>query len=206
MNQILMAGGGQPGFDPTTLHNMFAFRHRVFHDRLGWDVTSDHGLEHDHFDRLDPVYLLARDAQQRVEGCWRILPTTGPYMLRDTFPQLLGDAPAPCAPNVWELSRFAVEPGDGSSSQARLNAVAMDMMRRAYEFAIEHNISHYVTVTSVALERLMKAGGIPLLRFGDGKAQRIGKVLTVACWIAIDEPLRQALYPVHEAAGTRHAA
>jgi acyl homoserine lactone synthase len=99
-----------------------------------------------------------------------------------------------------------VEPGDGGSSQARLNQVAMDMMRRAYEFAIEHRISHYVTVTSVALERLMKSGGIPLLRFGDGKAQRIGKVLTVACWIAIDEPLRQALYPDQRAVDAQHAA
>lgn len=206
MSQILMAGGDQPGFDPATLEHMFAFRHHIFHDRLGWDVTSDRGLEYDHFDRLDPVYLLARDGQERVEGCWRILPTTGPYMLRDTFPQLLGDAPAPCAPSVWELSRFAVEPGDSACSQARLNQVAMDMMRRAYEFAIEHHISHYVTVTSVALERLMKAGGIPLIRLGDGKAQRIGKVLTVACWIAIDEPLHQALYPAQEVAGTRHAA
>lgn len=206
MNQILMAGGGQPGFDPTTLRNMFAFRHRVFHDRLGWDVTSDHGLEHDHFDRLDPVYLLARDARLQVEGCWRILPTTGPYMLRDTFPQLLGDTAAPSAPDIWELSRFAVEPGDGGNSQARLNEVALDMMRRAYEFAVEHRISHYVTVTSVALERLMRAGGIPMTRFGNGKAQRIGKVLTVACWIRIDEDLRRALYPAREAAGTRHAA
>jgi acyl homoserine lactone synthase len=206
MSQILMAGGGQPGFDPVTLVHMFAFRHRIFHDRLGWDVTSDHGLEYDHFDRLDPVYLLARDEQLQVEGCWRILPTTGPYMLRDTFPQLLGDTPAPCAADVWELSRFAVEPGDGGCSQARLNQVALDLMRRAYEFAMEHRIRHYVTVTSVALERLMKAGGVPLVRLGDGRAQRIGKVLTVACWIAIDEPLRQALFPVRETTGARHAA
>ena len=206
MSQVQMAGGGQPRFDLVTMQQMFAFRHRVFHDRLGWDVPSDHGMEHDHFDQLDPVYLLARDGRERVEGCWRILPTTGPYMLRDTFPQLLGDDAAPAAPSIWELSRFAVEPGDGGCSQARLNQVAMDMMRLAYEFAVEHHISHYVTVTSVALERLMKSGGIPLLRFGDGKAQRIGKVLTVACWIGIDETLRQALYPDQGAISTQHAA
>ena len=206
MHQILMAGGGLARFDPITLRTMFAFRHRIFHDRLGWDVTSDRGLEHDAFDRLDPVYLLARDDHQRVEGCWRILPTTGPYMLRDTFPQLLGGHSAPQAPDIWELSRFAVEPGDGSSSQAQLNSVALDMMRRAYAFAVENGIRQYVTVTSVALERLMKAGGIPMLRFGEGKAQRIGKVLTVACWIPIDEALNQALYPAQQSVGTRHAA
>lgn len=206
MSQILMAGGGRPGFDPVTLVHMFAFRHQVFHDRLGWDVTSDHGLEYDHFDRLDPVYLLARDENARVEGCWRILPTTGPYMLRDTFPQLLGGMPAPHSLDVWELSRFAVDPGDGERGQARLNQVALDLMRRAFDFAVEHHIHQYVTVTSVALERLMKAGGVPMTRLGDGRAQRIGKVLTVACRIAVDEPLRQALYPVQPTAMARHAA
>lgn len=207
MSQIVLAGGEMPLFDPVTLIRMFAFRHRIFHERLGWEVTSDHGMEYDHFDELNPVYLLARDQRKLVEGCWRILPTTGPYMLKDTFPQLLCGQDAPAAEDIWELSRFAVEPAEGAEcQQAQLNRVAMDMMRSAYEFAIEHGISRYVTVTSVALERLMKKAGVPLYRFGDGKAQRIGKVLTVACWIDIDENLRQALYADTLPVDTQHAA
>ncbi len=207
MSHILLAGGERPLFDPVTLIRMFAFRHKVFHERLGWEVTSDHGMEYDHFDELNPVYLLAKDQTQQVEGCWRILPTTGPYMLRDTFPQLLCNESAPAAPHIWELSRFAVETAaDSECQQARLSRVAMDMMRSAYEFAVENHITHYVTVTSVALERLMKKAGVPLYRFGDGKAQRIGKVLTVACWINIDHTLHQALYPADQTADTQHAA
>lgn len=195
MSQVMLAGGGASTLDPVTLVRMFSFRHRIFHDRLGWEVTSDHGMEYDHFDELDPVYILAKDQHKLVEGCWRLLPTTGPYMLKDTFPQLLAGESVPTDPNIWELSRFAVEPGNSECQQARLNEVAMGMMRSAYEFAVAHDISHYVTVTSVALERLMKKAGVPMYRFGDGRAQRIGKVLTVACWIPIDDALKEALCP-----------
>ncbi len=41
-------------------------------------------------------------------GSWRLLPTTGPYMLRDVFPQLLHGVAAPAAADTWEISRFAV--------------------------------------------------------------------------------------------------
>ena len=144
MSQVMLAGGEASTLDPVTLIRMFSFRHRIFHDRLGWEVTSDHGMEYDHFDELNPVYILAKDKRQSVEGCWRLLPTTGPYMLKDTFPQLLAGESVPSDPNVWELSRFAVEPGDSECQQARLNEVAMDMMRSAYEFARSHNIDHVV--------------------------------------------------------------
>ena len=47
MTQITMAGGNTPTLDPVTLIRMFAFRHKIFRERLGWDVTSDHGMEYD---------------------------------------------------------------------------------------------------------------------------------------------------------------
>ena len=53
----------------------------------------------------------------------------------------------------------------------------------------------FVTVTSVALERLLKRTGLPIRRFGDGKAQRVGKVLTVACWVDINEQFAGVVYP-----------
>ncbi len=122
-------------------------------------------------------------------------------MLKDTFPQLLRGEAAPQDPAVWELSRFAVQPRDGSSTaQASLNGVTFSMLRAAYDYAVRHHIRSYVTVTSVALERLMIKAGVPIKRFADKKAQRIGKVLTVACWIDIDERLHDALYEGRTAA------
>lgn len=195
MNNIVIAKSGDLGLDQSTLHDMFRFRHKVFHDRLKWDVTCRNNMEMDLYDELKPVYIIAKSKAKTVVGCWRLLPTIGPYMLKDTFPQLLHGESAPQANNIWELSRFAVESSaDGELAQANLSSVTFEMIRSAVLFADKQGISQYVTVTSVALERLLKFAGIRLRRFGDGKAERVGKVLSVACWIDVDDKLRQIVY------------
>src|SRR5216683_1278657 len=66
-------------------------RHRVFKERLGWDVQVSSNMEIDEFDALHPAYLMQRASDGRIQGCVRLLPTTGPTMLRDTFPALLDE-------------------------------------------------------------------------------------------------------------------
>lgn len=186
-------------YDHATLYNMFRFRHKIFHDRLKWDVNSLHGMEYDEFDALNPYHMIATDQQGQVEACWRILPTSGPYMLKDTFPELLCGEAAPQQDNIWELSRFAVAPGDNSGTgQAALNELTFDMLKRGYDFAIEQDISQYVTVTSVALERVLLHVGLPLRRMGNGRSKKIGKVTTVACWLDINEQYRRTVYDRHQ--------
>ncbi len=198
MCKILLGGGDAPRFGQSVLLDMFAFRHEVFYRRLGWDVRTRYELEYDEFDDMDPVYMLAEDDGGSIEGCWRLLPTLGPYMLRDTFPELLRGESAPSDSHVWELSRFAVAtPGNAAEKQAPLNDVTLGMIRKVYDFALAHEIREYVTVTSVALERLLKRTGLPIRRFGDGKAQKIGKVLTVACHVDINDRFREVVYPQH---------
>ncbi|MGH8604362.1 MAG: acyl-homoserine-lactone synthase, partial [Gammaproteobacteria bacterium] len=85
--------------DRSVLEEMFRLRHTVFRERLGWEVNGAQGQERDPYDDLAPVYIIARNDQRKVEGCWRILSTTGPYMLKDTFPELLRGEPAPTDPN-----------------------------------------------------------------------------------------------------------
>jgi acyl homoserine lactone synthase len=196
MSKILMGGGEIPRFDEHTLCGMFAFRHEVFFKKLGWDVETHGNLEYDLFDTFNPVYMVAKDDKESIEGCWRLLPTTGSYMLRDTFPQLLRGEEIPCDKQIWELSRFAVDASsDGGNMQAPLNSLTMGMIRNLYDFAVSHQIDQFVTVTSVALERLLKRTGLPIRRFGDGKAQRVGRVLTVACWVEINEQFANVVYP-----------
>ncbi len=205
MTEIIVGRIHDRGFDKQLAQGMFCLRHEIFHQRLGWEVESHDGMERDRYDGLDPTYMVAYEDDRRVSGCWRLLPTTGPYMLRDTFPQLLqGEAP-PSDPAIWELSRFAVRAGQESAcAQASLNGITFAMLRAAYEFAVLNRIRSYVTVTSVALERLMLRAGIPLRRFADRKARRVGRVLTVACWIDIDDRLQQALcQPAGRAAAGR---
>lgn len=196
MCKIRLGGGDAPRFGQSVLLDMFAFRHQVFYRRLGWEVHTRYELEYDEFDDMDPVYMVAESHGGEIEGCWRLLPTLGPYMLSDTFPQLLKGEPVPRDRHVWELSRFAVATReDAVEQQAPLNDVTMSMIREVYDFALSHDIHEYVTVTSVALERLLRRTGLPIRRFGDGKAQRVGKVLTVACHVDINDQFRNVVYP-----------
>lgn len=192
---IYFGKADEHNYDHSILFDMFRFRHKIFHDRLQWDVNSLHGMEYDEFDILNPYHMIATDENNRVEACWRIMPTTGPYMLKDTFPQLLRGDTAPQQDNVWELSRFAVAPTEKSGhGQAILNDLTFRMFRRSYEFALSMGITSYVTVTSAAVERMLTHAGFPMRRFGDGKSQKVGKVTTVACWMDINEQYRKAAF------------
>lgn len=192
MSQILLGYPTDSHMDRQALHAMFRLRHKVFYERLGWEVEVQQGMEKDRYDDLSPIYMIARGRAPDVDGCWRLLPTTGPYMLKDTFPELLRGEPAPECSRVWELSRFAVKPSAADDCrQVNFGAVTFTMMQRVFDFAEQQGIGQYVTVTSVALERLLRKVGIPLRRFGDGQAMRIGKTLSVACWIDINEQCRR---------------
>ncbi|MHB8623414.1 MAG: acyl-homoserine-lactone synthase [Sulfuricaulis sp.] len=195
MHQILLAKANDRFLDKETLNAMFRFRHKVFYERLGWEVPIQDGIERDNYDELNPVYLVAKNRCGEIEGCWRLLPTTGPYMLKDTFPQLLCGDQAPQDPTIWEMSRLAVLPSNSSERvQVTLNAITFDLIRTVYEFSIQNDIHRYVLVTSVAVERLLKRIGFPIHRLGNHKPQYVGKVLTVACCVDINEQFRQAVY------------
>lgn len=78
------------------LNGMHQLRAQIFKDKKQWDVVVSDRWEVDAFDDLNPYYLLiSTPSAGEVIGCWRILETVGPYMLKDTFPDLLHGAPAP---------------------------------------------------------------------------------------------------------------
>ena len=74
------------------LAEMHRLRYRIFKERLRWDVQVSGDMEVDEFDACQPVYLLQRNDDDRVQGCVRLLSTTGP----PPFPSL------PTQPqNMW---------------------------------------------------------------------------------------------------------
>ncbi len=95
---------------PTLLDEMFRLRARIFYDRLGWDVTVVDGKERDKYDDEAPVYIIyADDDTGGIKGSLRLLPTTGPTLLADTFADTLPDAALISAPTIWECTRFCLD-------------------------------------------------------------------------------------------------
>ncbi|MDO8412306.1 MAG: acyl-homoserine-lactone synthase [Gallionellaceae bacterium] len=192
MGQIIFAENKNNFSTRQAVMGMYRLRHKVFYERLGWKVRSIDGMEQDEFDRANPVYVLAKDDEDEVVGCWRLLPTTGPYMLKDTFPQLLQGRPAPQQADIWELSRFALDSSKVESSSFGLSETPMRMIQMAVRFAQENKIQRYVSVTSVAVDRMFRKAGIHMTRLGE--PMKIGNVLTVAVTLEIDEITHFALF------------
>ena len=164
------------------------YRYHVFIEKLGWKLDTPDGIERDQFDRPDTVHVIARNAAGIV-GCARLLPTTGPYLLGEVFPQLMNGEEPPCSPEVWELSRFAVlDPQgqkEGVASQLP-SALAVEILRTAADYVAEKGGRRMITVSPLAMERLLRKTGFHTHRAGppslvDGNP-------TLACWIELDTP------------------
>lgn len=159
------------------LDGMFRLRHEVFKERLNWDVGSQSGRERDDFDDLEPVYLVC-EHEGEVLGSWRALPTMGPYMMKNVFPELLYGHAAPEAEDIWEVSRFAVSKRvAGSGSMAALRTVTNILMEELYKFAMRRNLSRIVAVTDLRFERILNRSGYPTTRYGPPMQMGVSKAL-----------------------------
>lgn len=193
MRNLILGTATHPAFDEGTLTKMHRLRHRVFREKLGWNVSSQDGVEVDDYDALDPYYMLALE-EGKATACWRLLPTSGPYMLRNTFRSLGRGEALPESDDVWELSRFAVlSPAQRYNGQIHLSEVAFEMFDQLISFADERRIKRYVTVVSTSVERLMKSNGISLTRFGDAEVSDVDGIRSVACWISLDRRTRASV-------------
>jgi acyl homoserine lactone synthase len=191
MTQIINGRLSDPHFAARCADPMYRLRYRVFYERLRWEVKVSDGLEIDQFDDAQSIYQLVADTRGAIVGGWRLRPTTLPYMMKDVFPQLMGGAAAPVQADVWEISRFAVDEQDGAESGFGLNDTARALVRHAIQFAVDHDISQYVMVVSVAVERLLANTGMVIQRYAP--PQRVGRVRSVACFLDIDAHTRHVI-------------
>ena len=159
------------------LHQMHRLRKMVFRDRLGWDVTVSGELEADEYDGMESIYLLSIDRYGAVNGCVRLLPTTGPNMLRDIFPSFVTKAAVPCGEHVWEASRFAVS-GTNARAEAGLSQTTYELLIGVLRFALSNSIRTIACVVDVRMERILRRAGWQLECLGP--AHRIGSTIAMA--------------------------
>ena len=180
MSMIRIFNGLERSRYPYESAEIFRLRKRVFHDSLKWDVRITGDQEHDEYDEANPLYVTSiSPLNGKIRGALRLLPTLGPNMLADTFPQLLDGRPAIASPAVWESSRFCIDPvlaQDRSNNQVTM--AAAELMCGVGELGLESGIERIITVTDVFLERMFRRMGCPGERIG--KPKRIGSVIAVA--------------------------
>lgn len=166
------------------LAEMHRLRYRVFKQRLDWDVQTSGDMEVDEFDALGPCYLLQRSVDGAVTGCVRLLPTTGPTMLNDTFGALLDGSAAPASPHIWESSRFGLDPDHaGPMASQGIAKATYELFAGMIEFGLSRGLTDIVTVTDVRMERVLRRASWPLRRLGQPKG--FGRSLAVAGYLAV---------------------
>jgi acyl homoserine lactone synthase len=184
----------------SNLYQMHRIRKAVFKDRLGWDVTVKGELEVDEYDALGPSYLLSIDRYGIINGCVRLLPTTGPNMLRDIFSSFVTRASVPRGDRVWEASRFAVS-GNATPAEAGLSQTTYDLLIGVLRFGLSSGISTIACVVDVRMERILRRAGWHLDRLGP--ARRIGNTIAMAGQLDVSA---QILRQLEARRGLAHAA
>lgn len=175
------------------IEEMHALRARVFRDRLQWDVAVHDGKEVDRFDLEDPLYILSvNDETGQLDGSVRLLPTTGPNMLRDVFSVLLPDGMIVESPIIWESSRFCIEPDmDPHSGTSRIHRITTELLCGLVEVGMRANLSHIVSVYDARMARIFRASNCPAEVIGT--PTRIGRVMTYAGLFEISQSLWDAI-------------
>ena len=171
---------------------MYALRHKIFKERLNWDVIGAHpGLEFDKFDDMDPVYgvcvHMAPTGMPNVLGCWRLLPTTGPYMLKDIFPVLLHGQEAEAHETIWEISRFAVTDDVASEDAAgsTVSEATRLLLNELFRFGISMRIRRYVACSDIRFQRVLKMAGVNVGVYGPPMS--IGNTIAVGGWADVTD-------------------
>jgi N-acyl-L-homoserine lactone synthetase len=163
-----------------------ALRHRVFVERLGWDVgpaAQAKGFEYDRFDTSDAIYIVICDADDKVIAGVRLLKTTQPFVLSDCFPELADEA-IPVSETVWEVTRFVVDPEAARSLGAHVLNTQLVWALQSY--GLMAGFSSFVSVSYAGMERLLGSLGCRFRRLGSPRTVEGRRVVALAFEIGQD--------------------
>lgn len=184
--------GTRASLFPKEMDAMFRSRAATFSERLGWNVTVTGGYERDEFDDANPLYLVSVDPYtNKYWGSMRLLPTTGPNMLRDVFPFLLGEGEFIESATIWEGSRICAVATEGQPERTRngVNLALGELLAGGGEIAVAAGLTQLVCVCDARMYRVFRAAGCnPQII---GKPRRIDGTMSLAVLFDVGEgPLR----------------
>ena len=149
----------------TLMNQVYRLRYDVFTIRKKWVEENSAQKDIDVYDSLPPVHFVHVNNEGEVDGCCRIIPTAGPYMLKDIFPELAGGNTLPENETVWEISRFAVDKDRTQQGSQGGSLVVSEILISLFEYALLKNIERIVAVTETGFEKVLRRAGLYTERF-----------------------------------------
>jgi acyl homoserine lactone synthase len=193
-SMIRLIPGSRAASFPYEVDAMFRCRARVFGERLGWEVNVKNEYERDRFDDENPLYVVSVDpVSGEYCGSLRLLPTTGPNMLRDVFPCLLKDSQVIESATIWEASRICALPAADQSERCTFgtNYVLAELLAGVANVANLAGLTQVVAVFDARILRMIKAVGCnPQII---GTPRRIGDTMSYAGLFDMQEAFRLAV-------------
>lgn len=164
----------------SVMSQIWALRYRVFCEEKQWIPENPEKTDIDEFDALDVKHFACFDNNRRVVGYFRLLPTTGPYMLKDVFPVLMGGKPLPCDEHILESSRFVIDRNlaQDRNDLSNVAKVTSALLIALFEYAEKNNISAVVSVCDLSVEKILRRSGLLTTRYS--APVKIGNCLAVA--------------------------
>jgi N-acyl-L-homoserine lactone synthetase len=163
-----------------------ALRHRVFVERLGWDVPAAgtaKGYEYDRFDTSETIYMVTCNENDEVVAGLRLLKTTQPFVLADCFPAL-AEEEIPTSETIWEVSRFVVDPCAARICGA--HALNTQLVWALHSYGLMAGFSNFVSVSYAGMERLLGSFGCRFRRLGSPRTMDGRRVVALIIDIAED--------------------
>lgn len=177
---------------PSLRDEIFEFRHRVFIKNLAWKIPSCDGLEFDEFDALLPHYFTSRTSNGRLKALCRLLPTTGPYMLKHRFRRLFGKRTPPKNNFTWELSRLAFDaPVQDLERLEDFHHTAGLMFCALGEFGIENGIKEIIAVFDSRILPILRSLNCRPIWMGE--PENMGDLIAVAAGFQVSESQLSAI-------------
>lgn len=123
------------------LDEMFRLRHRIYVERRKWKALARADKrEIDQFDTEDAVYLLAINEIGQVTAGLRLLPTTGPHLIRDVFPHAVEWGPVPAGERIYEFTRyFVIRTQEGQKTRRQ---AAGELLCAMFEYGLGIGLTH----------------------------------------------------------------
>lgn len=137
---------------------MLLTREVFFRNHQEWHQALQVEPEEDEYDRrCNPLYIVATGEQTDGTASIRVLPTTGPTMLRQDFASLFRGCPDVISPDVWELSWFCTTADTASLTGRNL---MLDVMITLCDYALVNGVKQIIGTYPRSRLRLYRRLGV----------------------------------------------
>lgn len=145
--------------------SQFQLRNREYLERQRYDVKFYDGMEFDEYDNLSTQYIVYTEDNKNVLGLSRFTPIETGCMLKDHFPELVGDHSIFSNSNIWEGTRCTID----SRLPAELRRkICIELACGYVEFGLLVGADKIIGVMpTLILRSVFERNGISLDRLGE---------------------------------------